>query len=554
MLNIKAISSLEKVMPNSSFEEFAALENVKAAKGERISLQLLIETVTFENRKNPDKITIGVDFAPASQITVDEVGYVPSYMPAYLERSDKDYITKEAGFFPDVLRPVAQGATLTTHRYELNTYWITLDVPADAEAGEYPLTLSVTDAAGEQYEAKVSAEIKNVVLPASDLRFTQWFHCDSIADYYGVEMMSEEHWHLIEEFIKTAGRTGINMLLTPLFTPPLDTAVGSERPTMQLIGVKAEGEKYTFDFTALDRWVALCHKYGIRYFEMSHLFTQWGVTSCPKIVVETENGSEKRFGWHVAAGSDLYRNFLSAFLPALAAHLKQLGIADNCYFHISDEPAIKPETGRNDLPAYKSAKEFVKPLLADFKFIDALSNIDFYEQGLVDIPIPATNHITPFLDKALPERWCYYCCSQGEKVGNRFFAMPSYRNRILGVQMYLTDMDGFLQWGYNFYYTAGAVRKIDPYLTSDGGEAWPSGDPYSVYPAENGAIESIRTKVFYEGLQDRMLLKLLEQKLGKEGTRQLVEEIAMMPITFAEYPRDAEFLTTLHDTVLDILG
>ena len=554
MLNIKAISSMEKVMPGSAYEDFPALESIKAARGERISLQLLVETLKGEGRKEKENILIFARLAPASLVTVDKVDFVPAFMPAYNDRSDDDYITKEPGLFPDVLIPVAEGETVATHRYKLNAFWITLDIPVDAQAGNYPLELLVTDTKGEKYELILPVEIKNVVLPKSDLRFTQWFHCDSIADYFGVEMMSEKHWELIEEFIKTAARTGINMLLTPLFTPPLDTKIGGERPTMQLVGVTAKGEDYTFDFSALDRWVDLCRKYGITYFEMSHLFTQWGVTSCPKIVVETENGAEKRFGWHVAAGSDLYRNFLSQLLPELSAHLKELGIADNCYFHISDEPAIKPNENRNDLPAYKSAKEFVKPLLSDFKFIDALSNIDFYEQGLVDIPIPATNHITPFLDKELPERWCYYCCGQGELVGNRFFAMPSYRNRILGVQMYLSNMDGFLQWGYNFYYTANAVRKINPYLTSDGGDAWPAGDPYSVYPYENGAIESIRTKVFYDGLQDRMLLKLLEEKLGKEGVCQLVEEMAGMKIDFATYPRDNDFLPTLHDTVLDILG
>ena len=88
--------------------------------------------------------------------------------------------------------------------------------------------------------------------------------------------MSERHWKLIEQFIKTAARTGITMLLTPLFTPPLDTAIGTERPTMQLVRVVKTGEKYTFDFTLLERWVKLCRKYGIEYFEMSHLFTQWG--------------------------------------------------------------------------------------------------------------------------------------------------------------------------------------------------------------------------------------------------------------------------------------
>ena len=41
------------------------------------------------------------------------------------------------------------------------------------------------------------------------------------------------------------------MLLTPVFTPPLDTAVGGERRTVQLVDVKAEGNQYTFGFANL---------------------------------------------------------------------------------------------------------------------------------------------------------------------------------------------------------------------------------------------------------------------------------------------------------------
>ena len=50
---------------------------------------------------------------------------------------------------------------------------------------------------------RVVVSVKNAVIDKNDLIFTQWFHCDSIADYFGVKMMSERHWKLIEQFIKT---------------------------------------------------------------------------------------------------------------------------------------------------------------------------------------------------------------------------------------------------------------------------------------------------------------------------------------------------------------
>ncbi len=543
MLNLKAISSLEKVFLGDKMDQFAQLEKITAAAGERIGFQVVIETLQALEKHRYAPIEIKIESVFSATTVVDEVGYIPSELPAYLERCDDDYITKTSGVFPDVLYPVKNGVT-KTRVYDLLPLFISIDVPKDTKAGQYEFILSVRDQRDDsEKEINLNIEVKDVTMEQSDLIFTQWLHCDSIADYFGVEMMSEKHWVLLENFIKTAARTGINMMLTPIFTPPLDTAVGTERPTMQLVQVCFDGAHYGFDFSLFDRWVELCHKYGIKYFEMSHLYTQWGVECCPKILV---NG-ERKFGWHTLANGVEYKAFLSEFIPAFTKHLNDLGIAENSYFHISDEPSLQRE---NDFENYKSAKEFLSPLLKDFKMMDALSNIEFYDKGLVEIPVCATNHIEPFMERDIKERWCYYCCSQGAEVGNRFFAMPSYRNRILGVQLYVMGMVGFLQWGYNFYYAAKAAKKIDPYITSDGDRMWPSGDPYSVYPYEDGAIESIRTKVFYDALQDRMLLKALEKKKGREYVLKLIESVAGMKIDFKNYPRNNEFLLKLHDTVL----
>ena len=60
-----------------------------------------------------------------------------------------------------------------------------------------------------------------------------------------------------------------------------------------------------------------CKKAGIKYFEHSHLFTQWGAKHAPKVIA-TVNGEKKRiFGWDVLAVSDEYKEFLAAFMPAI---------------------------------------------------------------------------------------------------------------------------------------------------------------------------------------------------------------------------------------------
>ena len=154
-------------------------------------------------------------------------------------------------------------------------------------------------------------------LPEQKLLHTEWFHTDCLATLYNVEVFSGEHWRRIEQFVQTAAKHGMNMILTPIFTPPLDTEVGGERPTVQLVDVEKSGEAYSFQFEKLKRWVDLCKKQGIKYFEFSHLFTQWGAKHAPKIV-GYENGEFKKFfGWETDATSLEYRGFLQQFLPSL---------------------------------------------------------------------------------------------------------------------------------------------------------------------------------------------------------------------------------------------
>ena len=127
-------------------------------------------------------------------------------------------------------------------------------------------------------------------------------------------------------------------------------------------------------------------------------------------------------------------------LPALRTALEGMGYdKEHVYYHISDEPS--PE----HLDSYRAAKAQAEDLLEGCQVIDALSSLEFYRQGLVRQPVPANDHIQPFIDAQVPGLWVYYCCAQSSLVPNRFFAMESARNRIMGVLMYLYGIKGFLQ-------------------------------------------------------------------------------------------------------------
>ena len=275
---------------------------------------------------------------------------------------------------------------------------------------------------------------------------------------------------------------------------------------------------------------------------MSHLFSQWGANYAPRIVATVEGKEENIFGWHTPAVGE-YTNFLHVYLPALKEKLVEWGIADITYFHISDEPGAHFET-------FKAAKDSLGDLLEGYHTFDALSTYDFYENGLVDRPIPGNNEIEPFIEHNVPHLWTYYCVGQFYEVSNRFMSMPSARNRIYGAQLFKFDIEGILHWGYNFYNTQFSKEHINPYEITDAGYAFPSGDSFLVYPgADRHPEESIRMMVHDEALNDVRAFKLLASLTSKEHVVELMEENLADPLTFKVYPKSDMYLISLRNKV-----
>ena len=554
MLKTRITSSLEKALIGDPIESYPELKTISALKGERISFQLLHWGEELSGYKLIGEISLEGELAKYA--TLRDVRQVPVTMntKAAGEISENNqYISAEPGIFPDLLTPMHYGTCSVTGNGKLGSVWIDIEIPRRIKAKKYTLTVTLRAVnvastersyTGETQTNTLTIDVIGAALPEDDIYLTQWFHADCLASYYGVKMWSKRHWEIVENFMRVAAKNKINLLLTPVFTPPLDTLIGGERPTTQLVGVTKTDSGYEFDFSLLDKWIKLAKKCGIKYFEVAHLFTQWGAGHAPKIMATVGGEYKKIFGWETDSASDEYIGFLRAFLTAFIAHMKELGEDKNCFYHISDEPSI------DHLAHYKLVKSKIADLLEGYTIMDALSKYEFYSEGVVETPIPANNHIAPFIENHVPNLWTYYCCSQGNKVSNRLIAMPSWRNRSIGMQMYKFDIVGFLQWGFNFYYNCYSADIINPYIQQDGDEWVPAGDAYSVYPAIDGtALESIRLIVFTEALQDMKAMKLCEKYYSKKEIIRVIEETIGAELTFDRCAHSAEEILTIRETV-----
>lgn len=538
LFETRCLHSLEKVFADEPLRAVPYLRG-SALKGETYAFQ-----VAYRAPRLTKQIAVSAQSALGDRVSVRAVGLSPAELPSQYDHDD--YILRATpGLYPDPLYPIQEEKGVTGFRHQWRSVWVTVTTDADTPAGIHPVVVRFAGVEGEPLgEERFELEVVEAELPPQTLIHTEWFHSDCLATYYGVEVFSDAHWTLIERYLDTAVRHGMNMALTPLFTPPLDTQVGGERPTVQLVDVTKDGDCYVFGFERLECWIAMCNRVGIRYFEFSHLFTQWGAQHAPKIMAD-DNGTYRRiFGWDTDATGEAYKGFLGAFLPCLVTFIRLRGLQSRSYFHISDEPL------EGHMPWYRSASELMHAHVGDMPIIDALSDYAYYEQGLVRRPIPSNDHIGPFLEGGVPELWTYYCCAQYKQVSNRFFNMPSARNRVIGLQLYKFQIAGFLHWGYNFWNSQYSIEPIDPYRVTDAGCTFPSGDAFLVYPGADGTpVESIRMEVFQEGLQDLRALQLLEGFVGRERVLAMIEDGLEEPLTFSAYPRDAAWLLGLRESV-----
>ncbi len=518
-IQMQQVSSLEKIFSDAA-EAGQPLCSFSALRGEEFHYQVALK------QEEHTRAFLSVEAASCLPVQLFWVEEVPCQTIALEGGIDDDYLFTAPRMVPDVLHPVTDSVLL--RRGQWVPIFVSVSVPEDARPGAYPITVK----AGESSVTFLLTVI-DAVLPAQTLTVTQWFHSDCIADYYGLEAFSDAHFERIEQALRVAGHYGQNMILTPVFTPALDTRIGGERTTVQLVGIEKNGDQYTFDFSLLTRFVRIAQRCGMYYFEIAHLFTQWGAKATPKIMVKENGVLSRRFGWDVEATDPAYVNFLQQFIPALLVHLHSLGLQkEQIYFHLSDEPSTEA-----DLEQFRKIQAFLQPLTEGYHHMDALSHYEYYAQGLVECPVVATNAAAPFLEADVRPRWVYYCCAQfKDHLSNRLMAMPSYRTRAIGAQLFTIDADGFLQWGMNFYNSSLSLRHIDPFRVTDADGSFQSGDSFVIYPGEEEALAALRLAVFFDGLQDLRALQLLASLVGREEALRILAEAAGAPYTLNSYP------------------
>lgn len=481
-------------------------------------------------------LAVSVSAETELPIAAWRVDYVPLTSSAN-PYGDAGYESDQPGLYPDILMPrpaapeIVRQKTAWGYTYfesgtdsllnavsDFQSVWFTVNPDSmELEAGTYTICVKLISLADGTVLASetLSIEIISVLLPEHTTYYTNWFHVDCLCDLFDTEPYSDIFYCIFDDYLRNMTRHRQNTLLLPAFTPPLDTPIGMERRNVQLVDIQKTGEGWSFGFGKMQKFVRHAISGGIRYFEHCHLFSQWGAKNAPNIYDISGN---RIFGYDTDASGEEYRTFLRAYLKAFLSFAKEEGIAEHLLFHLSDEPTV------SQLDSYREAHDCVSDLLEGQIIADAMSDLKFYEESLVDHPIFFISHADAS-EGNCSTLWLYYTGSTAPYCTNRLISNTCARTRVLGLQLYRYKALGFLHWAYNFYYDRLSTGCYDPKSAPNAYKMLP-GVTFLAYPVlgrGTHVVPSIREKLMAEAFDDLRALTLLETRIGREAVLELCE-------------------------------
>jgi len=513
------------------------LASLDAARGERLSFQLAYRTEKSDTY-DVFRVRAALDAPKGWEARIRRVGLVPvpnQNIPFEHDPLDNDGWGKIPGMVPD---PLYDGCEEVLRPCQQQAFWFTIRPPRNARPGAYVLTvrLQKLDRAGKKEIGKplvrrLTVRVHNVVLqPRRDFGVLHWFYSDCLVAWYRTQGFDERYWSLLETYFRNVVDHGQDTIYVPVFTPSLD----KDKIPSQLLKVrKTPKGAYRFDWSDVQRYVDLALKCGFTRFEWCHLASQGGAKFAIR-VYEGQGEGEKLF-WpdKTPSTAPVYADFLRAYLPEFKKFLDANGLLHKSLYHISDEPH-----GEEALANYRAVRAIIREAAPWFESMDALSEISFAREKLVEHPEVFIMHALEFVREGIP-CWCYYCGGPRGKYLNHLIDTALPKVAMHGFVLYRWPFEGFGHWGYNYWNIFGTRRLTNPFTDlngRDGDGLVPDaghGDMFLVYPGEKGPIDSIRWEIFAESMQDYALL----QTLGVKRDAPFMREIR----SFEDFPKTVEW-------------
>ncbi|MFV0331497.1 MAG: glycoside hydrolase domain-containing protein [Dysgonomonas sp.] len=477
--------------------------NYTAWRGERVNMQVLVwssDALEQVRVKLTDLKKDGNKAIPSNNFDVNMVRYVIANYP---------YATKNAicgntpygnGFMmPDRFEPF--------ERFDLparstRPIWVSVDIPADTEAGVYSGNLTIQTSAYSK-DLSISINVQNQILPEPKdwkHRLDLWQNPWAVAWYNHLEPWSEEHKVLLKQHLKPYAEAGGTYITTyAVHSPWSDNSYMIEGGMIEWI--KQKNGAWKFDFKIFDEYVQLAMECGINRAITVYTAIPWGNRFR---YMDEATGNYVYQSWE--PGTDDFVKHWHLFLTDLKKHLQQKGWFDITYIGINENPM--PQT----LAAIKATKDHSK----DWKITYAGDWHKELDSLLDDYSYLHPNEPTDAELKARKTRGAlstyYVCCNP--PVPNNFLFSPPIEGRWISWYSAARGYDGFLRWAYDAW-------PEDPNRDARHG-SWAAGDCFLIYP---GGRSCIRFEKLREGIVDYEKIRIIKEKALKHPANSRVNQL-----------------------------
>ena len=389
---------------------------------------------------------------------------------------------------------------------ETRPVWCTLEIPRNAETGEYVTELQILNENKEVIKSlTLNINVNSRSLPTVA---EQKFHLDlwqqpyAVSRYYGVERWSKEHIDALRPYLQALARAGQRTVTTIMFYEPWGEQTHDLFDPMVQTTKKSDGT-WAYDYEIFDKYVELCAEYGIdkqiNCFSMvpwDMSFRYWDeATSSYKNIKTTTSTS-------------VYKELWTSFLTSFKAHLQEKGWFEKTNI------AMDERAESDMLNAYNIAHSLGFNMALAGNYHSSLTD------KLQDFCV-ALGQDKQFTDKQLADRNAkgmvttfYTSCADSEPniYTNSMPAEAAY----LPIYAAANRLNGYLHWAW--------INWHETPLTDSRFRKFGSGDTYFYYP---GNRSSIRFERLIEGIHQYEKIQILKEEY-KNDTEKLAALDALL--------------------------
>ncbi|GHT68399.1 hypothetical protein AGMMS50239_33370 [Bacteroidia bacterium] len=478
----------------------------KTWKGERINIQAVLRTETdlHEVTVSVSDLKNGQAVIPESAVKTHFVRYV---MTDELNKDGKgacghrpDKSEWDSSMVADVL-DIAKKIDVAAHTTQ--PIWVNVWTPADAKAGKYKGTLTVSGKDFAPRTLNIELEVLNRTLPAPQ----NWkFHLDlwqnpySVARYHQVPLWSQAHFDAMRPVMKMLADAGQKVITTTIMHKPWNGQTEDFFDSMVGKTKKIDG-RWTYDYTVFDQWVEFMQSLGIDKQINCYTLIPWALS-----FDYFDQSTNRVLYVQAKPGDATYNEYWGNFLSDFSRHLRQKGWFDKTTIAMDER----------GLGAMQEAIKVIKKADSEFKISLAGNYHAEIEKDLYDLCLAFGNQF-PADVKAERERTgkvstVYTCCAEARP--NTFTFSPPAEATWIGWHALAGNYDGYLRWAYNSW-------TLDP-LHDSRFRSWAAGDCYLVYP---GGRSSIRFERLIEGIQDYEKCRILKEEFLKKGMKTELDKL-----------------------------